>query len=366
MGCGNNFCVIVTDNCKTYSWGINMSGELGLGIPTLDEVSYVVKPCEIVEFSGKTIVKIVCGIEHTLALTDTGKVYGWGSNVVQLNPDNIDSVSSPIMIIFRQINIANVKKISDIAVIDYKSFVKSSKDGLVYIWGHIAYIRPKKPAVCEYTNVFDISNSMMGQSPISVTNEFVNEEFRILNDLEAAFNDQSTSDLTIIVEKQPIYVHKAILKIRSTYFRNMFLTNYIENRQSIIENHHHKYVIYKTFLEYLYTGRINLSSFENLLDLLRLADEFCEKNLQTDCIRKIKKTINVSNVIYVFKIINEMTVEHHKKELMKYCFTFCFKNMTNVTQSESFEELDIETKSMLIDKRKNFFLSKISNSGYLE
>lgn len=40
--------------------------------------------------------------------------------------------------------------------------------------------------------------------------------------------------------------------------------------------------------------------------------------------------------------------------------------MTNVTQSESFEELDIETKSMLIDKRKNFFLSKISNSGYLE
>lgn len=55
MGCGNNFCVIVTDNCKTYSWGINMSGELGLGIPTLDEVSYVVKPCEIVEFSGKTI-----------------------------------------------------------------------------------------------------------------------------------------------------------------------------------------------------------------------------------------------------------------------------------------------------------------------
>lgn len=90
-------------------------------------------------------------------------------------------------------------------------------------------------------------------------------------------------------------------------------------------------------MEYLYTGRINLSSFENLLgefeinvphihyicnsrlkylflaDLLRLADEFCEKNLQTDCIRKIKKTINVSNVMRLFKIINEMTVEHYKK-----------------------------------------------------
>ncbi|KYQ47069.1 RCC1 and BTB domain-containing protein 1 [Trachymyrmex zeteki] len=170
----------------------------------------------------------------------------------------------------------------------------------------------------------------------------------------------------MVVEKQSIYVHKVILKIRSTYFRTMFQTDWIENKQSIIENHNYKYIVYKKFLEYLYTGRINLSSFENLLDLLRLADEFCEKNLQTDCIRKIKKTINVSNVMRLFKIINEMTVEHYKKELIKYCFNFYFKNMTNVIRTESFEELDVETKSMLIDKGKNFFLSEIGNSGYLE
>lgn len=40
--------------------------------------------------------------------------------------------------------------------------------------------------------------------------------------------------------------------------------------------------------------------------------------------------------------------------------------MTNVIRTESFEELDVETKSMLIDKGKNFFLSEIGNSGYLE
>ncbi|KYQ47068.1 RCC1 and BTB domain-containing protein 1 [Trachymyrmex zeteki] len=260
---------------------------------------------------------------------------------------------------------ANVKKVSDIAVIDYKNFVKSSEDGLVYCtFGSL--ISSKKPVVCEYTNAFDISNSLMGQSPISMTRQFINEEFHILNELETAFNDKSTSDVTMVVEKQSIYVHKIILKIRSTYFRTMFQTDWIENKQSIIENHNYKYVVYKKFLEYLYTGKINLSSFENLLDLLRLADEFCEKNLQTDCIRKIKKTINVSNVMRLFKIINEMTVEHYKKELMKYCFNFYFKNMTNVIRTESFEELDVETKSMLIDKGKNFFLSEIGSSGYLE
>ncbi|XP_018315268.1 RCC1 and BTB domain-containing protein 1 [Mycetomoellerius zeteki] len=353
MGCGINFYVLVTDNCKTYTWYRNVGTK-----------TFIDEPHEIAEFTGKTIVKVACGPDYTLALTDKGKVYSWGSNVSeQLNPNNTHDVSSPIMI-----NIANVKKVSDIAVIDVKSFVKSSEDGLVYCTFD-SMVSSKKPVVCEYTNAFDISNSMMGQSPISMTRQFINEEFHILNDLETAFNDKSTSDLTMIVEKQSIYVHKVILKIRSTYFRTMFQTDWIENKQSIIENHNYKYIVYKKFLEYLYTGKINLSSFENLLgefEINILADEFCEENLQTDCTRKIKKTINVSNVMRLFKIINEMTVEHYKKELMKYCFNFYFKNMTNVIRTESFKELDVETKSMLIHKGKNFFLSEIGSCGYLE
>ncbi|XP_018059819.1 PREDICTED: RCC1 and BTB domain-containing protein 1-like [Atta colombica] len=320
MSCGTNFYVVVTNNFK-----------------------------------------VACGKDYTLALSDKGKIYGWGSNANgRLNLYYNDDVLSPIMI-----NIANVKKVSDIAVIDYNNFVKSSKDGLMYAWGFIFDISFKKPAICEYTNVFDISNSMIAHSPMSVPCEFTNEEFHILNDLETAFNDQSTSDLTIIVEKQSIYVHKAILKIRSTYFRSMLQTNYVENRQRVIMNNYYRYVVYKKFLEYLYTGRINLSSFENLLDLLRLADTLCEKNLQMDCIRKVKKIINISNVMYLFNLINGMNEGHHKEELMKYCFNFYFKNMTTVIRTEGFEELDVETKAMLIDKGNNFLSSEISNSGYL-
>ncbi|KAG5342829.1 RCBT1 protein, partial [Acromyrmex charruanus] len=267
----------------------------------------------------------------------------------------------------KEVKINDVKKLSDIAVIDYANFVKSSKDGLVYAWGFFSFRRNnKKSAVCEYTNAFDISNSMTAHSPMSVTRKFINEEFHVLNDLETAFNDQSTSDLTIMVEKQSIYVHKVILKIRSTYFRSMFQTNYVENRQSVILNNYYRYVIYKKFLEYLYTGSINVLSFKNLLDLLQLADALCEKNLQMDCIRKIKKTINVSNVMYLFNLINDMNEEHHKEELMKYCFNFYFKNMAAVIRTDGFEELDVETKAMLIDKGNTFFSSEISSSGYLE
>jgi len=42
---------------------------------------------------------------------------------------------------------------------------------------------------------------------------------------------QLTSDLVIQVKKQPIYVHKAILKIRCDYFKKMFQHDWAENIQ---------------------------------------------------------------------------------------------------------------------------------------
>ncbi|KAG5328204.1 RCBT1 protein, partial [Acromyrmex heyeri] len=329
MSCGSNFYVVAT-NRHTFFWGFvyeEAEDSLDSSDCTTRSPWFTFKPLKISRFTFKTIVKIACGIDYTLALTDKGKLYGWGGYFFKTCSDydsTYHNVLSPI-----RMNIINVKNLSDIAVIDYTNFVKSSKDGLVYAWGFIFRTNCKKPAVCEYTNGFDISNSMTAHSPISVAGEFINEEFHVLNDLKTAFNDQSTSDLTIMVEKQSIYVHKIILKIRSTYFRSMFQTNYVENRQSVIVNNYYRYIVYKKFLEYLYTGSINLSSFKNLLgefelnvkyffiaDLLQLADALCEKNLQMDCIRKIKKTINVSNVIYLFNLIIDMNEGHHKEVIV--------------------------------------------------
>jgi len=87
------------------------------------------------------------------------------------------------------VNIANVRKISDIATMEQTSFVKSSKDGLIYIWGCLVCMPIKKLAVCEHTNVFDVCNSMMAQSPISMIREYTDQESSVLNDLKTAFDD---------------------------------------------------------------------------------------------------------------------------------------------------------------------------------
>jgi len=72
----------------------------------------------------------------------------------------------------------------------YMSAVKSSENGLVYVWGGLCGLRIRKFAICEYTNIFDMCNSRVAQSPIYMDRVYTNEEFIILNDLKAAFNDR--------------------------------------------------------------------------------------------------------------------------------------------------------------------------------
>lgn len=86
-------------------------------------------------------------------------------------------------------NIPGVRKISDIAATEYQSVIKSSKDGLIYIWGELRNLSVEN-LVCEYTNIFDVCNVKTGQSPISMNRVYTDEETSILDDLAAAFNDR--------------------------------------------------------------------------------------------------------------------------------------------------------------------------------
>ncbi|KMQ81986.1 rcc1 and btb domain-containing protein 1, partial [Lasius niger] len=91
---------------------------------------------------------------------------------------------------------------------------------------------------------------------------------------------QSTSNFTLQVEGQPIHVHKAILKNRSQYFKNKF-EHHWKNDQNVLYTIPDKfsYIVYKAFMKYLYTGTVDLP-LEQVLELMKLADEYCETNLK--------------------------------------------------------------------------------------
>jgi len=91
-----------------------------------------------------------------------------------------------------------MRKASDIAAIDNTSAM-SSTDGFVYIWGTLSHLLLKKPIICEHTNIFDICNSITGQSPISMVRTYTDEEYSLLNDFKAAFNDRVSLTFYLIL-----------------------------------------------------------------------------------------------------------------------------------------------------------------------
>ena len=60
------------------TWGSNARGQLGL--ITLPETSVVPSPTPVAALSGVPLVQVAAGGAHTLALSVSGTVFGWGQN----------------------------------------------------------------------------------------------------------------------------------------------------------------------------------------------------------------------------------------------------------------------------------------------
>jgi len=142
------------------------------------------------------------------------------------------------------VNIANVRKVSDIATTEQTSFVKSSKDGLVYMWGCLVHMSIRKPVVCEHTNVFDVCNSMMAQSPISMIREYTDQESSVLNDLKTAFDDRvslflypvSACSTSVFLTQNNSLFLKIFLKRFKKNFRNLVVLLLKVSSKPFVEN----------------------------------------------------------------------------------------------------------------------------------
>ena len=84
---GVSHSIAVTDDGQIYSWGSSDKGELGHG-----NMRSQFTPKRIEALQGLRVVGAKAGHQRSLALTATGKVYGWGSN---LEGEHAPGVSLP-------------------------------------------------------------------------------------------------------------------------------------------------------------------------------------------------------------------------------------------------------------------------------
>ncbi|XP_011060616.1 PREDICTED: RCC1 and BTB domain-containing protein 1-like isoform X1 [Acromyrmex echinatior] len=345
ISCGDNFTMAVKKNGKVYGWGSNDVGQLGIGTYENENM----KPQLLIGVPGSLIVdKVTCGSNHTLVLTDKATIYAWGGNKFgQLGFGLQSEFCTPNMIAqteeIRWVDIAALHNIS-IAV---------TETGRFYVWGDC---RGECISIPIATSSFNVHDTFAHYGPSIMHKPLIlNEKLDILGCLGIAFDDSSTSDLKIQVDDKCIHVHKIILTICSSHFRNMFAHDWAENNQSVIKVDKISHDVYKAYLKYLYTNTIDLyliNTFEKVSELFDLANAYYEDNLKKQCIYRIKQEITVSNVVYFYNF----AVKYETEELREFCVRFAVIHMRAVVKTENFAKLED-------DKLMNRFINEVSKAG---
>ena len=96
--CGYNHVLAVTESCELYSWGSNTYGQLGHG--TTFGVCY---PKRVERLAGDPVLRIAAGGAHSFAVTSNATVWGWGLNAsgqlgigVDYDPDKYKTAPVPV------------------------------------------------------------------------------------------------------------------------------------------------------------------------------------------------------------------------------------------------------------------------------
>jgi len=74
VSAGSAHSVCILENGEIYCWGSGIYGQIGN-----NEKSHANNPTLVKNLKGDGAQKIACGVNHTLALMDNGKVYAWGA-----------------------------------------------------------------------------------------------------------------------------------------------------------------------------------------------------------------------------------------------------------------------------------------------
>uniref|UniRef100_A0A7E4V3V1 BTB domain-containing protein n=1 Tax=Panagrellus redivivus TaxID=6233 RepID=A0A7E4V3V1_PANRE len=114
--------------------------------------------------------------------------------------------------------------------------------------------------------------------------------------------NEEFSDVTIIVGDIQISAHRVILAQRSEYFKTMLKCGLSESTTNRIELHETPFNAFKLVLEWMYTDSIDISTYDNALDVLRLAHMYQIPELVNEAAYYFESNCTDENV---YSILNE-------------------------------------------------------------
>uniref|UniRef100_A0A3P8V3F1 Secretion regulating guanine nucleotide exchange factor n=1 Tax=Cynoglossus semilaevis TaxID=244447 RepID=A0A3P8V3F1_CYNSE len=128
VACGWDFTLFLTDGGQVLACGSNSFGQLGVGAATVHSAQLLV-----VEGLKKPVVSVAAGLRHSLAVTDSGHVYQWGTGLFrsQCPPPVPSHLSSKVPCLVPDLD----QKTPRVVAAGSAHCVYLTDDGDLFLWG---------------------------------------------------------------------------------------------------------------------------------------------------------------------------------------------------------------------------------------
>ena len=126
---GYNFILALNIENKVYGWGMNDLGQCGR--ETINSENEYLLP-SLIDFNTENVIQISCGAYHSLGLTSSGRLFGWGRNrfgQVGCGKEQGENILKPYLLTY-----FDERSVKPIYSSNRHSFALTS-DGFVYSWG---------------------------------------------------------------------------------------------------------------------------------------------------------------------------------------------------------------------------------------
>lgn len=177
-----------------------------------------------------------------------------------------------------------------------------------------------------------------------ISSQNVDNSDKILQKLSGMRNDSGLSDLCLIVGGQVHLTHKLILSMSSEVFHTMLTSPQwpeAHAKEITLQEDPVCIVVFGTFLQYIYTGRIRLDHL-NVLPVLMLADKYGLKDLSDVCIDYMSQhfvaPLNYCTVVSWY----QYSLMCGNKFLQDSCEKFIIWNFQSVIESQDFTNMHLD------------------------
>jgi hypothetical protein len=295
ISCGGYHSLALTESGRVFYWGYNELRALCVN------VGYLSEPV-IVKLNGLKIKKISCGRAHSLLLSDVGNIYAFGWNTYgEIGNGTEKSRRFPVKLELK-------KKFIDIASHPYYEISMSqSIDGIYYVWGYFEGKKVLSPQPTKYESFEEIliSNNFIRNTKTFgklfefkgsfLKNYFYSKNFKQLNELGfGSFGSVFKVKREVNKYSRRRVEYSAINKIEFTSVdKNAIIREYLKYK-IITRNYSKNEYLVKYFDAWLEESFSNQSGI-----CLYIQMELCDMTLE-EAIKEFTKDSTLKTTIYDF------------------------------------------------------------------